>query len=117
MGDYTFPVGDQTVTVAAGQCSPSIALPIGNVTVTETPTVGFRLANCAATPAFRLVACQRAAGSAVVLIAPGDPSNQTVVTFTNQRASGTVKICKIAGNGVAQGSSHVFTRSTANDWS
>jgi hypothetical protein len=107
-GDFTFTVEDRTVTVAAGQCSPSIRVLAGDVTVTEVPSIGYALANCTTVPSGRLVACHRQAGQAVVRVAAGGIAKQTIVTFTNRRASGTLKVCKVAGDGVAQGSSHSF---------
>jgi len=107
-GDHTFTVEGRTLAVAAGQCSPPVPVAPGDVAVTEAPSVGFKVARCTTTPTDRLVQCRRHAGTAVVRVAAGGITDLTIVTFTNRRASGRLKICKVAGNGVATGSSHTF---------
>jgi len=107
-GDRTFTVETRTITVAAGACSSPILVAAGEVTVAEAPPVGFKVARCTTVPTDRLVECRRHAGSSVVRVIGGGTDQQTIVTFTDRRASGRLKICKVAGNGVADGSRHIF---------
>jgi len=70
------------IAVAAGACSPAIAVPAGQLVIRES-TPGEALAECAATPASQQVGCDPTAGTSTVAIVPGDVSTQTVASFTN----------------------------------
>ena len=84
-GLATFAIAGQTGTVAVlvGACSPALQLPDGFATVTELPQPGTALLSVLTFPNDRLISFDPLTRSAVVLIAPGDISTETVITFTN----------------------------------
>lgn len=93
---------NQTVTAGASgttNCTLPIQVTAGNVTVTEASSVGFVVQSITAVPAGSLVSANTATGTATVTVAAGDQSTQTIVTFTNQAQTGTVKVCKAAAAG------------------
>ena len=76
-----------TVIVPVGACSPAIQLPDGFATITELPQLGSILLSVATFPNDRLISFDAATDTAVVLIARGDVSTETAITFTNAPAS------------------------------
>ncbi len=72
--------------MAPGHCTPTIRLLSGKHTIVQSPVAGFTLARCPTTPANRLIACNRRAGSAVVRVATGGIAKLTTVTFVNKPA-------------------------------
>lgn len=108
--NFTFTVGGQTQTVAAGAapdgtCGSALTLGAGAATVTEGPTAGTVVQSIAGTPAPTNV--NLATGSASTLITAGQQSR---ITFTNVAATtGTLVICKIGGTGITAGTNFTFT--------
>src|SRR5262245_21909112 len=109
---YTFNVGGQNVTVAAGAgptgtCSSPVTLPAGAVSVTENAVSGTVVETITGSPAPTNV--NLANRSAAVQVAQGQ---QSTITFTNAAASsantGTLVICKVAGAGVNAGTNFTF---------
>ncbi len=111
-GVFQFMVGGTTTDVPVGACSPVISVPAGTVTVTENARAGISVSNVQTIPAGRLVSSDLAARSAQVQVVAGDESTQTTVTFTNRSELALVKICKVAGAGVAVGTNVSFTAGT-----
>ena len=110
--NFTFAVGNQTATVAAGAgpdgtCSAPMALAVGAVTVSETGSAGTIASAIAGTPAPTDV--NLPARSATTQITA---DQQSKITFTNVAAtaanSGTLTICKVAGNGITAGTNFTF---------
>jgi len=89
-GLSTFTIAGQpgTVAVLVGACSPAITLPDGFATITELPEAGATLLSVSTFPGDRLISFDAATDTAVVLIAPGDISTETVITFTNEPVAG-----------------------------
>ena len=89
-GLSTFSIAGQAGTVAllVGACSPALQLPDGFATITELPQPGTALLSVLTFPNDRLISFDPITRSAVVLIAPGDISTETVITFTNAPVSG-----------------------------
>ncbi len=113
-GSFQFTVSGVTgtVTVPVGTCSKSIEVAHGEVTVTEVARAGFVLGAVAAKPDGRLVSSNLTTGKATVKVPAGNTTSQTTVTFTNKVApppTGTLKVCKVAGPGVALGKEFAFT--------
>ena len=118
-GNFSFTVtaGGQsrTLTVPVGGCSVAVELPAGQATITEQARAGTELTAIAVAPADRLVSSNIAGRTVTVRIVAGDVGTQTIVTFTNKTVpppKGTVKVCKIAGPGVAAGQEFSFTVGT-----
>lgn len=88
-GVSTFAIAGQagTVPVPVGACSPAIQLPNGFATIAELPQPGTTLISVRTFPSDRLISFDLTTQSAIVLIAAGDISTQTAVTFTNARAA------------------------------
>ena len=110
-GSFTFTVAGQRVDVAVGTCSPVLRVPEGVVTISE--PAGARgdtlVTGVTALPAGRLVSTDLTGRSAQVRTVAGDLTQITTVTFTNERLTGQVKVCKVAGPGVALGAPFSFT--------
>lgn len=91
-GNFQFTVTGvaQPISVPVGACSPALEVPAGPTTVTETLRAGTTLAMCpvALAPA-TVVSCNLPAQSAVVTVAAGDTSTQTILTFTNRSSRQT----------------------------
>jgi hypothetical protein len=87
VADFTIAGQAGTVVVPVGACSPAIQLPDGFATITELPQPGSILLTVSTFPNDRLISFNAATDTAVVLIAPGDVSTQTAITFTNEPAS------------------------------
>ena len=111
-GSFSFQVGGQTVVAPVGACSAPVALPPGRATIVETPVEGIFVSDVQAVPADRLVARDLVTGTAEVTIVAGDVSTQTVVTFTNRAQVAPLKVCKVAGNGIAVGTEFDFLAGT-----
>jgi len=106
---FTFTVQGKTVQVPVGACSPAIKVNAGNVTITETGKPGAAFVGASTIPADRLVSIN--GSSVTVKVVPGNVSSQTIVTFTNKLkpGNGYLKICKVAGSGVAVGTKFSFS--------
>ncbi|MEY2419172.1 MAG: hypothetical protein QOG90_1852 [Actinomycetota bacterium] len=112
-GDFTYSFDNQTVVVPVGTCTGPMTVPTGRTVVTQTRRPGYGISRCGTIPQDRLLSCQPTNSRAVVRVAPGGVNRQTILTITN-RADGagnnaTIKICKIAGNGVPVGTNYNFT--------
>ncbi len=92
---FTFTVAGQTVSVAPGSCT-AITVAAGNQTITETGPAGYRVTAIAVAPSGRQVSQDLGAGRVVVNVGTG----VTEVTFTNQRATGFIEICKETEGGL-----------------
>ena len=115
-GSFTFTVTASatttTVTAPVGGCANAIELPAGEATVTEAARAGTELVDIAVAPAGRVVSTSLANRSATVKIVEGALGSQTIVTFTNKTTpppKGSIKVCKIAGAGIATGQTFAFT--------
>jgi hypothetical protein len=105
-GNFSFNVSGAAANpyiVPAGACTGPIKVQAGSVTVTELPREGYRPLDVYTIPANRLMFKNIPAGSAVVNAVGGDVSTQTVVVFKNTPSDGQLKLCKIAGEGIAIG--------------
>jgi hypothetical protein len=118
-GSFSFTVTasgtSTTVTVPVGGCSNPIEVPAGPATVTEAARAGTELTAIDVAPADRLVSKNVANRTVTVTVVAGGVGTQTIVTFTNKTAppaTGTVKVCKIAGPGVTVGQEFTFTVGT-----
>ena len=111
--NFTFNVAGTPVTVAAGppsagSCGAALTLPAGQVLISETVPSGTLMTAVSTLPsAGLLTASNLAAGTATVTVIAGA---QTIVTFTDSinPITGTLVICKVAGNGIAQGTNFLF---------
>jgi hypothetical protein len=115
-GTFTFTVAASgtttTVTAPVDGCANAIELPAGQATVTETARAGTELVDIAVAPSGRSVSTSLPNRSATVQIVEGGPGSQTIVTFTNKTTpppKGSIKVCKIAGAGIALGQTFTFT--------
>jgi hypothetical protein len=113
-GSFSFIVSgaaNNPYNIPAGVCSGPILVQAGAVTITETPRAGFQLVDVSANPLDRIVSVDIPRGSAVVNAAAGDVSAETVVRFINGTSgagTGQLKICKVAGLGVALGQNFII---------
>ena len=107
-----------SITVPVGSCSGPIPVPPGPVTISEGIHPPQVVLSAVAASGYnsstsllenRLVSSNLAGGSATVTAVSGDVPFETVVNFTNQGQTGNLKICKIAGQGVAVGTNFNFT--------
>ena len=88
--------------VLVDQCTEPLAVPAGNVTVSEAARFPYATAAIDVRPAGRLVSRNLANRTTTVTVPVGDSSNETLVTFTNATLTGQLKICKtLATNGTA----------------
>jgi hypothetical protein len=102
--------GTKAVDVKAGSCSFAEEVPVGNVSVTEKATTGLRVSDIRVEPASALGTADTTAGTVTVSVQAGAV---TEVFFTNEMAlPGTLKVCKVAGNGVAPRTEFSFTVGT-----
>jgi hypothetical protein len=116
-GDFQFTVSGvkAPVTVPVGGCSKSIEVGARRVVVAEVARAGFVVAHVTAKPDGRLVQANLTTGTATVKVPAGNVTSQTVVTFANGPApppTGTLRVCKVAGPGVATGQEFAFTVGT-----
>jgi hypothetical protein len=111
--NFTFDVAGTPVTVAAGllspaSCSAALTLPAGQVLIAETLPIGTAMTAVSTLPsAGLLTASNLAAGTATVTVNAGV---QTTATFTDSVApvTGVLRICKVAGSRVADGTLFSF---------
>ena len=105
------------ISIPVGQCSGSIRIPSGAVTVTETPVLGVAVSDVTALAYDELGFQHNELDSwtlpdlqAIVTVNAGDVEEETLTTFTNYAAPpGLLKLCKIAGSGTPVGTPFVFT--------
>jgi hypothetical protein len=107
--DFTFAVtiGTQTprtITVAAGSCTTLPSIPEGPVTVAETLDSSFRVFSISCAPGCIDIDLNGGAASLTIVA-----NTEKSVTFTNETNLGTIKVCKVAGTGVAAGTDFTFT--------
>jgi hypothetical protein len=113
-GTFTFTLANgvaKTLNVKAGSCSAPQTVPVGNLTVMEKATTGLQVSRIRVAPTTALVSGpDLMQGTVTVSITRG---KLTEVEFTNRKAPpGTVKVCKVAGNGVVRGTPFGFTVGT-----
>ena len=119
-GTFNFTVAPfGVIAVPVGECSGAIQVPSGTVTITETPQTGVTVSDVTAYSfdqngnyVDQLVSWTAPNPSATVNVAAGDVSLETIATFTNSSSggkTGELKICKIAGTGVADGAPFNFS--------
>jgi streptogramin lyase len=114
-GSFAFNVSgaaNNPYNIPAGVCSGPILVQAGAVTITETPRAGFQLVDVSANPLDRIVSVDIPRGSAVVNVPAGNVSSETVVRFVNGTSgvgTGQLKLCKVAGPGVALGQNFNIT--------
>ncbi len=103
---FSFNVGGTPVTVVAGSCVAAAAFPVGtSVVVAENPSAGTTVSAISVLPADREGAADLSAGTVGVTVGTG----LTEVDFTNTAGGlGLVKVCKVAGAGVAAGTRFTF---------
>ena len=103
---FSFNVGGTPVTVVAGSCVAAAAFPVGtSVVVAENPSAGTTVSAISVLPADREGAADLSAGTVGVIVGTG----LTEVDFTNTAGGlGLVKVCKVAGAGVAAGTRFTF---------
>jgi len=112
--NFVFDVAGTPVTVAAGpsspgSCSAPLTLPAGQVLITETLPIGTSMTAVSTLPSVGLLtASNLAAGTATVTVIAG---LQTIVTFTDSvtPTTGFLRICKVAGSGIVQGTIYSFS--------
>src|SRR5690349_18072893 len=97
-GNFQFRLnGGAAITVPVGGCSGPMAAPAGNNTVTELADPNSQVVDISATPKRKLVSANLDTRTAVVKVVKGSTAAvETVVTFTNGRAPGQLKVCKVA---------------------
>ena len=89
-GNFTFTVNPGNLgpfSVPLGACTPAIQVTAGSVVITETPippAPGTVMFGCATIPATQQGACNTAAQTSTVTVAPGDLSTETVAIITNR---------------------------------
>jgi hypothetical protein len=120
-GSFQFTVSGVagTVTVPVGGCSKSIEVKDRRVLVTEVARAGFVLGKVSSKPDGRIESASLATGKVTVKVPAGNVTSQTTVTFTNKVAPPpppppppTLRVCKVAGPGVALGKEFAFTVGT-----
>ena len=112
-GSYRFAVAGRTVTVPVGTCTGPLTVPAGDVTVVELANDATRMNACGSRPTVALRLCDPANRTSVVHVTAGGVAQETVLSITNRRLNGanvgSVKVCKVAGTGVAVGTPFTFT--------
>jgi hypothetical protein len=112
---FTFNSGP--IEVPVGQCSGSIQVPSGAVTVTETPVLGVAVSDVTAIAYDELGFQHNELNSwtqpdlnAIVNVMAGDVDEETLTTFTNYAAGpGLLKLCKVAGDNLTLNVPFTFT--------
>jgi hypothetical protein len=110
------PVGG--VDVGTGQCTTSLVVPAGILTVTETPRAGYQLTDVFTSPTDALVNSNLLNGTADVEVATtSDPTLETQVNFVNEAVRTQLKICKALGpfSGVLGGQTFYFNVTDITD--
>ena len=96
-----------SVVVPAGQCMAAGTFADGaTVEVTETPAGGSEVTARAVLPAERIAICAQPQDNRICARITGGATTQ--VRFTNAVPQGQLKVCKVAGDGVAPGTSFTF---------
>jgi hypothetical protein len=113
MGSWSFRITaannfGTVVTAPTGACSPPRKVPAGEVTVQE---VGDAVAVVLIDANRPILNRNYAAGSATVVVNPGDASQQTIVTFTDN--SVRLKLCKFIDQGLTNTGPYSFTFTTS----
>ncbi len=111
-GMFSFVVAGASLTVPAGSCAIGGTFPIGaSVAVTEMPSGGTVLSAIGVIPVERQGIVNLAGRTVTVTVGTG----VTVVSFTNTAGGfGLLKVCKLAGTGIAQGTNFTFTMAGSN---
>jgi hypothetical protein len=104
-----------TVSVPAGQCVAAGTFPDGTtVEVTEAAAGGSNVTARAVLPADRIAICDQPQDNRVCARISGGQTTQ--VRFTNAVPQGQLKVCKVAGDGIAPGTAFTFAvRDAARD--
>jgi len=104
---FTFTVdGGTPFQVAAGSCSSQMTESVGNHVVDEAAATGYGVSAISTTPSGALVSADLSSRTATVAVS----ANTIVdVNFTNQQSTGTLKVCKVAGDGVTTGQQFPFS--------
>lgn len=112
-GEFRFYISalHRVITVPAGACSHPIKVPAGVVLVEEELSNAYQFASVSANPASRVVNIDPTRHNISVQVVQGGVGQEVVVTFVNQHATGQLKICQVAGSGVARGTEIGFTTS------
>ena len=107
-GSWHFTITDQDgnpvgpaggVDVLTNQCSPSLLVPAGILTVTETARAGFQLTSIFTNPPDALVNSNLINRTADVEVATSsNPADETQVSFVNEAIRTQLKICKALGD-------------------
>jgi hypothetical protein len=113
-GSFTFQVAGKTVTVPAGACSSAFQVPSGHQLVHEVAQSGYAMVHNDTYPSSRWVSSDLKHGNVTVNVVAGDSTKQTILTVTNQRLTAALKICQVAGSGVAEGTNFPFTTSATS---
>ncbi len=108
-----FVVEGKTYNVPAGACSAAIKVSSGTVTVKEKWIAGYSMVGASTVPTNRLISVDKANRTIKVDVVAGDVNKQTVLTVTNKAIPGTLKVCEVAGAGVAEGTMFSFTNSAS----
>ena len=96
--------------VAAGDCEDG-QLEEGSYLLTESVPAGIAVSDISCTPT---TACSSVSLSAAALHAAVTGAATTTVTFTNRSIIGTLRVCKVAGPGVATGTVFHFSAGGIN---
>ena len=104
------------IEVPVGECSGAIQAPSGTVTLTEAPAIGAQTSVISAYGynqngyrVNRLLTSNPAEQTATVSVVEGGVNLETIATFTNYAPPpGSLKVCKIAGQGVVVGTPFTF---------
>ncbi len=106
----TAPGFSQVASAYAGQCTGPIAVPGGNVSITEAARQGIQLTSVSTLPADRLFSANLINRVATVEVPVGDVSTETQVHFVNTAVLGQLKVCKAlaAGSDVLSGQTFQF---------
>lgn len=111
-GNFEFSVAGQTLIVPINGCSAPTNVGPGRHVVTQTRRNGIRIGKCYTLPETRLVRCDPGASQAVVRVFGGGVRNETRLYLEERIVDpgrvGSVKVCNIAGSGVAEGTSYRF---------
>ena len=110
-GQFRYFFNGRSITIPANTCSAPMRVPSGWTAVRQQPRDNIAMTGCEVDPADRMRVCDPEGNRIVARVAPGGVANETVVTFINRRAeanTGSIKVCKVAGNGVKQGTEFTF---------
>jgi hypothetical protein len=95
----TAPGFSTTLSAYVGQCSEPVAVPAGNVTITESARQGYELYSVSTNPSDRLFGANLINREAVVEVPVGDASTETQVHFVNHAITAQLKVCKALAAG------------------